>query len=255
MGHANTAKRARGWQIRVYGISRQATVGNIIGPARYIAAGFGVDRTVQGICANFIKSFDLACQDTTVALEAGFNFDQRSIASSSEKHFIARQHPLNGSARFACQKRQSRFKPRVGFTAVTTADERYDDTHLILRQFENLCQLLLNTGRVLSRGMKHQLAARLPVSRRGVRFDVTMLHRRQRVCVFDYFIRFQKALFNVAVLHMINAAYIPADLKVKLLSMHTGGSFFSLRMEHRGVGLDSLEYIEHCWKLFVINFD
>ena len=82
-----------------------------------------------------------------------------------------------------------------------------------------------------------------------------MLHRRQRVCVFDYFIRFQKALFNVAVLHMINAAYIPADLKVKLLSMHTCGSFFSLRMEHRGVGLDSLEYIEHCWKLFVINFD
>ena len=54
---------------------------------------------------------------------------------------------------------------------------------------------------------------------------------------------------------MINAAYIPTDLKIKLLSVHTSGSFFSLRMEHRGVGLDCLEDIEHCWKFFIINFD
>src|SRR6185436_9809579 len=82
-----------------------------------------------------------------------------------------------------------------------------------------------------------------------------MLHRRQRVCVFDDFIRCLKALLNVAVLHMINAAYIAADLKVKFLSVDTGGSIISLRMEHRGVELDSLEDIEHCRKLFIINFD
>ena len=149
MGHADTAKRAGGWQIGVDRIGRQATVWNVIRPARHIAAGLGVDRTVKGVCADFVKSVDLARHDTAIAVEAGFYFHHRAVASSGEKHFIARQHPLNRSARFACQERQRRFKPRVGFAAVAAADQRHNDAHLVFRQFENLCQLFLNTGRVL----------------------------------------------------------------------------------------------------------
>ena len=103
MGHADTAERPGGRQIGVDRIGFQAAIGNVIGTARDIATGLGIDRAIKGIGADFIKRFDLAGQNAAIALETGFDLDQGAVTSAGEKDFITGQHPLHRTARFARQ--------------------------------------------------------------------------------------------------------------------------------------------------------
>ena len=143
----------------------------------------------------------------------------------------------------------------MGLAAVTAAERRHDDAHLIFRQFEDLRQLLLHAGGVLRGGMNHQLAARLPVGSGGMGFDVAVLHRRQRVGIFKDLFRFLKSFFDVAVFHPKYAAYVAAQREIEFLAVHARGGLVALRMQHRRAGLGGFEKIEHRRQRFVVDFD
>src|SRR5215510_7737817 len=113
-------------------------VGNIVRPARYIAAGFGVDRSVERVSADLIEDLDLARDDGAVPFDSGFDPYYRAVTSAGEKHFVPGQHPLHGTSRLAREQGNSGLQPRVRLAAVTAAERRNDHAHLIFRQFENL---------------------------------------------------------------------------------------------------------------------
>src|SRR5262245_26386541 len=95
-------------------------VRNIVRPARHIAAGFGVDRSVERVSADLIKDLDLACDNGTVPFHSGFDFYHRAVTSTREKHFVPVQHPLHGTSRLAREQGNSGLQPRVSLAPVTT---------------------------------------------------------------------------------------------------------------------------------------
>src|SRR5436853_6050499 len=116
----------------------------------------------------------------------------------------------------------------MGFSTVSSTDQRHDHANLVFRQSKDLSQLLLKTGRILTCGMNHQLSAGLPIGGGGVRLDVAMLNRRQAVDVFQNLIRFLKASLDIAIFNMKNAADVSTYLKIEFLLVDTGVGFITL---------------------------
>ena len=245
MGHADAAERTRGRQIGVNGVGRQTSVGNIVGTARHITTGFGVDRPVERVSADFIKDLDFTRNDSAVPFHAGFDFHHRAVASTGEKDLVTCQNPLHGTARLAREQGKSGLEPRVRLAAVAAAQRRHDHAHLIFRQFENLRQLLLHAGGILRSGMHHQFAARLPIGSGGMGLDMAVLHRRQCISIVEDLVRFLKTFLDVSVFDSEHAANVAAQLEIEFLAVHARLGLIALRVQHGRVGLGGFEKIEH----------
>src|SRR5689334_11781999 len=79
MRNTDAAKRTGRRQIGVDGIGRQTSVGNIVRAARYVTAGFRVDRPIERVGAYFIKRLDLARDDGAVSFDPGFDLNHRAV--------------------------------------------------------------------------------------------------------------------------------------------------------------------------------
>jgi hypothetical protein len=127
--------------------------------ARYITAGFSVDRTIERVGAYFIKRLDLARNDGAVSFDAGFDFHHGAVPSAGEKNFVSRQHPLHRTTRFAREQCQRRLQSRMGLATVTPP--RCDDNAPDFGNLKICAGVILHDFRG---GMNDQLAARLPVA-------------------------------------------------------------------------------------------